>query len=413
MLKLFASACLVLSLAMPVTAGEAGDITREALYVGDLKKGLADLAPFRERLVQEGAFGIGFIRFVGAVEHLAQAFYRHGFAAPDGGPVAGPQLELPIPANTAPQPLDYPGYRAILSRFVADMDAARASLLEAGETGDYVVPVDLARIRIDLDADGSASEAESIGNVLAAAFGMRPDASAGPTESPDLTIGFDRADAIWLAGYTQILAAQADFLLAHDFESFTAAAFHRLFPSAGFPMQPFMEGNSVMLLDPESDKAIADLIAAVHTINWPVTEPMRLKRVLERLKSVTALSRRNWDAILAETDDNRELLPSPRQTSIVPDASVTDETVAAWRATLDAADAILDGRLLVPHWRFRQGFDLRAYFENATRTDLVMLLTGLDALPFLRDGPVASADSFAEANRVFGDQLFGYAFWFN
>lgn len=413
MLKLFASACLVLSLAMPVTAGEAGDITREALYAGGLEKGLADLAPFRERLVQEGAFGIGFIRFVGAVEHLAQAFYRHGFAAPDGGPVAGPQLELPITANTAPQPLDYPGYRAILSRFVADMDAARASLLEAGETGDYVVPVDLARIRIDLDADGSASEAESIGNVLAAAFGMRPDASAGPTESPDLTIGFDRADAIWLAGYTQILAAQADFLLAHDFESFTAAAFHRLFPSAGFPMQPFMEGNSVMLLDPESDKAIADLIAAVHTINWPVTEPMRLKRVLERLKSVTALSRRNWDAILAETDDNRELLPSPRQTSIVPDASVTAETVAAWRATLDAADAILDGRLLVPHWRFRQGFDLRAYFENATRTDLVMLLTGLDALPFLRDGPVASADSFAEANRVFGDQLFGYAFWFN
>lgn len=413
MLKLFASACLVLSLAMPVTAGEAGDITREALYAGGLEKGLADLAPFRERLVQEGAFGIGFIRFVSAVEHLAQAFYRHGFAAPDGGPVAGPQLELPIPANTAPQPLDYPGYRAILSRFVADMDAARASLLEAGETGDYVVPVDLARIRIDLDADGSASEAESIGNVLAAAFGMRPDASAGPTESPDLTIGFDRADAIWLAGYTQILAAQADFLLAHDFECFTAAAFHRLFPSAGFPMQPFMEGNSVMLLDPESDKAIADLIAAVHTINWPVTEPMRLKRVLERLKSVTALSRRNWDAILAETDDNRELLPSPRQTSIVPDASVTDETVAAWRATLDAADAILDGRLLVPHWRFRQGFDLRAYFENATRTDLVMLLTGLDALPFLRDGPVASADSFAEANRVFGDQLFGYAFWFN
>ncbi|WP_374624412.1 hypothetical protein [Devosia sp.] len=413
MLKLFASACLVLSLAMPVTAGEAGDITREALYAGGLEKGLADLAPFRERLVQEGAFGIGFIRFVSAVEHLAKAFYRHGFAAPDGGPVAGPQLELPVPANSAPQPLDYPGYRAILSRFVADMDAARASLLEAGETGDYVVPVDLARIRIDLDADGSASEAESIGNVLAAAFGMRPDASTGPAEAPDLTIGFDRADAIWLAGYTQVLAAQADFLLAHDFESFTAAAFHRLFPSAGFPMQPFMEGNSVMLLDPESDKAIADLIAAVHTINWPVTEPMRLKRVLERLKSVTALSRRNWDAILAETDDNRELVPSPRQTSIVPDAGVTDETVAAWRATLDAADAILDGRLLVPHWRFRQGFDLRAYFENATRTDLVMLLTGLDALPFLRDGPVASADSFAEANRVFGDQLFGYAFWFN
>ncbi len=413
MLKLFATACLVLSLAVPAAAGEAGDITRKALYSGGLEQGLADLAPLHERLAEEGAFGIGLIRFVGAVEHLAQAFYRHGFAAPDGGPVAGPQLDLPIPANAAPQPLDYAGYRAILSRFVADMDGARASLLEAGEAGEYVVSVDLARIRIDLDADGRAAEAESIGNVLATAFGMRPDASTDPAGAPDLTIGFDRADAIWLAGYTQVLAAQADFLLAHDFESFTAAAFHRLFPSAGFPMQPFMEGNSVMLLDPESDKAIADLIAAVHTISWPVVEPMRLERVLERLRSVTALSRRNWEAILAETDDNRELVPSPRQTSIVPEARVTEEVVSAWRATLDTADAILEGRLLVPHWRFRQGLDLRAYFQNATRTDLVMLLTGLDALPFLRDGPVASADSFAEANRVFGDQLFGYAFWFN
>ncbi|MBK8083745.1 MAG: hypothetical protein IPK28_07880 [Devosia sp.] len=278
--------------------------------------------------------------------------------------------------------------------------------------GDYVMPVDITRIRIDLDADGASAEAESLGNVLATAFGMQ--SGAGSDVPPlELTIGFDRADAIWLAGYTQVLAAQADFLLAHDFHSFTDAAFHRLFPRAGFPMQPFMQGNSVMLLDPESDKAIADLIAAIHTINWPVAEPMRLKRVRERLRSVTALSRRNWEAILAETDDDRELVPGPRQTSMVPDAVVTEETVAAWHATLDTADAILDGRLLVPHWRFGQGFDLKAYFENATRTDLVMLLTGLDALPFLRDGPVASAASFSEANRVFGDQLFGYAFWFN
>ena len=82
-------------------------------------------------------------------------------------------------------------------------------------------------------------------------------------------------------------------------------------------------------------------------------------------------------------------------------------------ATLDTADLILDGKLLLPHWRFQKGFDLKAYFESAKKTDLVMLITGYDALPFLKDGPIASAESFAEANAVFGDALIGYAFWFN
>ncbi|MBK8083744.1 MAG: hypothetical protein IPK28_07875 [Devosia sp.] len=126
MLKSVAAIVLVAALAAPAQAGEAGDVAREALYSGRLEQGLADLAPYHERLVQEGSFGIGLIRFVAALEHLAQAFYRHGFAAPDGGPVAGPQLDLPMPANPSPQPLGYPGYRDILSAFVDEMDAARS-----------------------------------------------------------------------------------------------------------------------------------------------------------------------------------------------------------------------------------------------------------------------------------------------
>jgi hypothetical protein len=144
-----------------------------------------------------------------------------------------------------------------------------------------------------------------------------------------------------------------------------------------------------------------------------VVEPDRLAGVLKRLQKITSLSRASWDAILAETDDNRELVPSPRQTSLVPDAKVTDEVVAAWRETLDTADKVLSGELLVPHWRFRQGFDLNAWFNGATRFDFVMLLHGLDALPYIKEGPVASAESFAAGNRVFGDQWLGYVFWFN
>lgn len=415
-----------LALPAPAQAGDGTDITRESLYAGTMDEGRVSLAPLAEAGEPDARFGLGLITFVEAIEGLAQALYRHGLAAPETGPM-GPAMLLPVPANPAPEPLDYEGFRAILETLVAGLDEAGAMLEAAGETGDYVVLLDPLMIRIDVNGDGNADETETIERIMAQAFGMsQPGATGRPTAppaagtrdgepgeaAPETTIGFDRADAIWLAGYSQVLAAQADFLLAHDFSDLINASFHRLFPRAGLPMQDYARGGMLMM-DPESDTAIADLIAAVHTLNWTVVEPGRLRRVLERGRTVIGLSRQNWDAILAESDDQRELVPNPSQTAIVPDGVVSDEVVAAWRETLDVAEQILDGELLVPHWRFQQGFDLKAYFETATRTDIVMLLTGYDALPFLREGPVATAESFAAANRVFGNEFLGYVFWFN
>src|SRR5690606_35566050 len=123
--------------------------------------------------------------------------------------------------------------------------------------------------------------------------------------------------------------------------------------------------TGTQMLDPQSDNAIADALALIHELSWEVVEPERLRHVQARLHEVTALSRRNWEAILAETDDNHELLPNPRQTGPTPDARITEAQVQAWLGTLDTTDRILDGKLLIPHWRFQQGFDLNAYFATA------------------------------------------------
>jgi hypothetical protein len=408
-------AAVLAMLAMPAAANEAGDITREALYAGDLDGGLAKLEPLLAT-DNEAAFGTGFITLVQGVEAFAQALYRHGFAAPTAPPalVGGPPLAPPVPLNPNPDPLDYSTFREIITTLRDSLDRSRLHFEDAAQSGDYVVLIDPLLIKIDADGDGAVEETESIANILMPAFGIaQPGARPGTTVAPpDISIGFDRADAFWLAGYSEVFAAQADFLLAHDFEDFVNTSFHRFFPRAGLPMQDYAEGGQLML-DPATDSSIADAIAGIHTINWTVEHPAVLGGVLQRFKRITAFSRQNFDAILAETDDNRELIPSPKQTSIVPDGKVTDEVVAAWLETLDVADKILGGELLVPHWRFKQGVDLTAYFTTAKRTDLVMLLTGYDALPFLRDGPIADASSFAAANRVFGNELLGYVFWFN
>lgn len=406
MLKPWLVAVAALAVSSPVLAGPAGDTLKTALYAGTLSDGLVKLAPMAASGDTEAAFGVGVLKLATAIEHFTQTLYRHGFDLPDARPagISGPS----IPQNPNPESFDYAGVRQMLTSLVGELDDARAAFDAAARSGDYVVPINPVLVRIDANGDGRAEEGESLGGVLR----MWATGSGQPQEMPQQEIGFDRADAFWLAGYTQVIAAQADFLLAHDFSSFVNATFHRLFPKAGFPMQPYAEGGQLMF-DPATDTGIADLIAAIHTISWPVTDPVRLSGVRDRLKAVLNYSRQDWDAILAETDDNHELLPSPKQTPMLPDASITDERVAAWRATLDKADAVLDGALLVPHWRFKQGFDLKVYFTTAKTTDLVMILTGAGALPYLHDGPVASIEDFRAVQTAFGDDWLGYAFWFN
>lgn len=395
------------ALAAPAAADDIGARLVSALESGQAGASAAAFATACAPDVPEACFAAGLTGLVGGVERFSQGLYRHGAMAPSM-PAAAMMLGIDpemvsAPPNPAPEPLDYAGLRALLEDFVTTLDAARDQFEMAAQGGDYVLTVDPAAIRFDLNGDGTADKKETL------AFFLR---DLLPPEAAGITIGFDRADAFWFAGYTQIAAAPVDLLLAHDFSQFFDAVLHRVFPQAGLPMQDYSHGGA-LVMDAESDAFIADVIAGLHTADFPVIDAARLAGVRERLKSITAFSRSNWQAILAETDDEHELVPSPRQTPLVPGLPVTDEVVDAWLASLDTIDEMLDGTLLLPHWRFKQGFDLRAYFETATETDLVMLLAGQGALPFLADGPIADADSFAAANRVFGDDWPVFAFWFN
>jgi hypothetical protein len=429
-MKIWTAAAVLAGMIWPaiVHGGEAGDALARHLYAGTASQGLADATERCYLVDQEACFAEGIIKLVIAYEGIAQDLYRYGATTPGTTPAAmlfgmeeGPEAS---PANPNPEPLSYIALRTALIDFVADLDQARMSFERAGASGDYVVALDPMRVRLDLDGDGKAGEGESLGALLGE-VGEFADIPA-PDQSPSggkiknkgdaaegsTIIGFDRSDALWFAGYMQVTAAPVDLVLAHDFSEFFNAFLHRVFPKAGLLMQDFSTGGT-LFMDPQSDTAIADFVAAVHTMDFPVTDPARLAGVLDRLKEVTALSRRNWELILAETDDNRELVPSPRQTSLSPDMPVTQEIVDAWLATLDTVDQVLEGELLVPHWRFKLGFDLKRYFETAKETDAVMLITGSDALPYLADGPIANAQAFAQANAVLGTDWLNYAFWFN
>lgn len=396
---------------------DTAGILREHLYEGRLADGRVAM----EAMAGDdaaAAFGLGMITLFEGVESLAQALYLHGFN-PERGIAVSPFFGMEPVSGEArePEPLTYGLLRGYLEAFSTDMDAALPLLLDASE-GEFAVEIDVAKIRIDIDGDGEASEAESVGAFLAMAAGTGQRLDMGTGVAPEMVLpasvfAFDGSDAIWLAGYSQVLAAQADFLLAHDFENFFDAALHRLFPGAGLPMETFASDGQ-LFMDRDTDALLADAIAMIHTINWPIIERERLLAVRDRALSVIDLSRRNWEAMVAETDDNREFIPAPDQTPLAAEMAITKPMVKAWLETLDVAEAIVRGELLLPHWRYEAlGFDLAAWIEGAERTDLVLLLTGLDALPYLKEGDIAGADSFAAANAVFGGSIWNYAVWFN
>jgi hypothetical protein len=424
MMRVLLAAATLAVLVAPALAGEGADKTIAAAYEGRLAEERGALAALCDGGDTEACFGAGLAELVHGYQDLSRAMYRHGASVPGSSAtelIFGLGLDgqdaLQV-ANPSPEPLTYEQLRVILEDTIAALDKARDYFTVAGDGAEFLVALDPLQVRLDVDGDGVIGDAETFAPFVATVMGgptgglSDKQKSKGLDAAGESHIGFDKADALWFAGYTQITATPVDWLLAHDFSGLYAAYFHRIFPKASLPMQEHTMGGT-LLIDPGSDSEIADLIAAIHMMRFPVVDRDRLAGVLDRMKQVPEFSRRNWDAILAETDDNRELLPSPSQTSLVPGYSVTQEVVDAWMATLDTVDAVLAGELLLPHWRFERGFDLKAYFETAMETDLVMLLAGQGALPFLRDGPVADADSFAEGNRVFGENWPNFAIWFN
>ena len=78
-----------------------------------------------------------------------------------------------------------------------------------------------------------------------------------------------------------------------------------------------------------SEWRIADFISFVHLINWKVVEPERSKAARTELLEMIRLSREDWKAIRAETDNDREWLPGPQQTgaNLLTGLDVTEEQV--------------------------------------------------------------------------------------
>lgn len=410
-LALLAAAVLVLPLAAPIPAAAATpvELTQRYLYAGSIAEGEKALAAIVAKRPDdaEAIAGLGLIRLAKATEHFSQALYRYGFQPPHDPVVAVPLLTMPVPPNPTPEVIRYEDARAILQTLVDDLDAVDRTLQPLGDR-PVKLPIAMGQVTLSLAAKGEGETTlyEVYNAVLLGGQGNH--ANAGK-----LVIAFDTGDVLWLRAYTHVLRAGAEFLLARDWHRSFDAAGHLLFPRTDSPLAATLALPTQGLFTGAEDGRIADGIAWIHLLNWPVAEPERLPRAREHLLAAATLSQEMWASIRAETDNDREWLPNAKQTSLIPGMTITDERIDSWLSLMAESEAILNGDKLLPHWRFEQGFNLRRLLESPQPFDLVLLLTGTDMVPFLEDGPVSDRSFWEQATGAFEGEFLSFAVWIN
>ncbi len=365
----------------------------------------------------EARFGLAVIQFLRGVEHLGAGLYKHGFKTSSNFRLLEAVTKY-LPENPNPEKLDYAGARKLVQVWVEDLERAGATL-DRIKDDKVKLRLPVGRIAIDLFGPGHTVSAVALLGAL--------DMQQAQKVAEKIHITFDRGDACWLRGYCHFLAAWGELYLALDTKEMFECVAHRFFAKVDSPHAYLQEEkNSFKGLEADlgSFPQLADLVTFIHFwLRLPVKEPARMKKALTHLEGMVRNGKAMWKYILAETDDDEEWIPNPKQTGVL-GVKVTEEMVKNWRATLDEVERILQGKRLLPFWRGKEadratrGVNLRKAFTDPPKhLDLIRWIQGSAATAYLEKGTItklAERRTLAELNRAFGGfNFFGFAVWFN
>lgn len=360
----------------------------------------------------QARFGLGVVQFLQTFEHLGQSLYKYGLRTERAfGPRAVPALADVMPQNHRSEKISYQNLRDVVQTWVDDLTKAEATLAQV-KTETFKLPLHVALIKLDLTG---------LGKPVNAAFLLQRLGQPMPANAAEnLVIGFDRGDVHWLRGYCHFLAAWGELLLAVDGKEEFEATAHLFFEHVDSPHTFLQEEDRRLDNRQWFDTArISDALAFLHLLRLPMKEPARCKAALEHLEALVGQAREMWKHILAETGDDHEWIPNPRQTGVM-GVKVTQEMVDTWLATLEEAEAVLRGKRLLPFWRgtqFDRGVNLRRVFTEPQTFDPFLWFQGTAATPYLEKGPLtrfSTPEFMRRINGTFGGFGFvGFAFWFN
>ncbi len=387
---------------------DVSETLRRTVVQGPLRDGQDKLAdqlsknPGEDRL----RFALGIVQFLQSIERLTQTLYQFGAEPKDALVTMIPFTRLPVPANPEPKEVTYEELRTMLRTFLDDIALVKKTL-EPITDRSIKIDFPIGTAALDINRNGKFDADDSLMHIYFATV-LRNQTPRNISDNAEkLVASMDYSDVLWLRGYCHLLTAMGNGLLMYDhqdcFNHLSKFLFKKPKPSVPDPTQ-----------DRGGFDFYFDLIAACHLMVFPVREPNRGLTIIEELKAVTELSRQTWDAIEAETDDDREWIPGAHQRCFLPQLQVTQTMASTWRSFLKDADAILDGKVLVPHARIpNKGINMNRFFTEPRAFDLILWVHGVAAGPYLETGTTMSQTDWNQLQNVFQGRFIGFAAWFN
>lgn len=404
----------------PFAGGQSVDEVLRQSFTGEMGDGtLAATERNLEGLLaddpgdNDALAALGVVRFLQSGELILQRTYTYGgFNLPvQASMMTGMGgIGQNIGFNAVPEPINYEEFRASFADWLGAVAEAEATLARVGDEEVKVrIPIGLARV--DLDADGQATEREQLWRFFRAIQvrfePMQEDADA-------FEIAFDRGDVAWLRGYCHVCMAVGEFMLAHDTREAFERAGHVFYAQNETPYGFLKGGRKVA--DFETGIDATDMIALVHLLNFECVEPERMERSRGHLLETFRLANEMWRWYDAEADDDREWIPNPNQANAaIPDARITQEMHDTWLRALGEGEQLLRGERLLRFWRGdgERGVDVQRVFTEPRRFDLVLWVQGSAAAPYLEEGEFTSDNLWRDLEDAFNHGAFRYMWWMN
>ncbi|WP_108818366.1 hypothetical protein [Pseudovibrio sp. Alg231-02] len=402
---------------LPAQAFAQTDFTsqfNEVIETADYETGIASFVSNTKQNPEnnQAKLALGALQFLNALQGIQQDLYKYG--AGNTSPNRSlrsilPAFRIPVAPNPTPEPVTYNKTREMLENFVSQLEQANETLNGISEQ-PVKLTVDLLKINLDADNSGTVEPYENLATILSglsrrSPFQLKDDTTTFP-------ITFDRADAKWLQGYSNLLLSTGNFLLAFDYENTYGLTFHSVFGASATTYGQQLEDMG------KADNgrgfgSFATPINFLHSINWTVQNPDRLKATRQNLLKVMQLNYETWDLVQKETDNDNEWLPNPNQTSPFQALPVTQETIDSWLEAVKASEQVLNGKLLIPSMVFEGGINMKTFFETAKTFDLVLFITGPNSVDYVEQGPVWEGDFMRTITRPMGRNFGSFAVWFN
>jgi len=341
------------------------------------------------------AFALGSVRFLRAIEKSLQLRYR--FNA-DFSEIGLPVLRLPLPANeNAEDPK--PSLVADLFRTLdTDMALVRETLSVDSEP--FGVRIDLSKIWFDINMNGQRDDGESAIKAFSFAF----DAAISD-QTADLIVRFDIADTAWLRAYTHLLSGISNLVLAYDPTDVIADV--QSGSKALNALRDSTRARSIFMSP--NDENFVDLFAMAYGALNTLPNKAHTQAAHAHFIQMIEDNFLFWEQVAVETDNTSEWIPNAMQDAAL-GFDLPADTGPAWTAVLSDAKAVLQGELLISHWRIGPdaGVNVAKFLENPAAVDIVTWVQGYGLLDYMEKGPTVSSENLRRIQQMFGGNALLY-----